>query len=325
MRTITVSQALREALREEMIRDGSVFVVGEDIGHYGGTFEVTKGLLEEFGPDRIINTAVSENAIVGLGVGAALAGMRPVSEIMFCDWMTCAMDQIVNYAAMLPYAYGGQAHIPLVIRTTVGSHGGAQHSKSLEAWLAHVPGLKVVMPATPYDAKGLLKAAIREDNPVVIFEHRHLYSLSGPVPDEEYVVPIGQAEIKRTGSDVTVIATSEMVWEALAAADVLARENVQVEVVDPRTLSPLDGDTLVASAQKTGRVLIVHEAWRFCGVGAEIAAVIYEQAFRKLKSPIRRLAHLDVPHPYSPALEKVVKPSKEKIIAEVREMISHTH
>ncbi len=322
MRTLTVAEALREALWEEMARDETVFVIGEDVARFGGIFEVTEGLLDEFGAERVINTGVSENAIIGVGVGSALAGLRPVSEIMFCDWMTCAMDQIVNYAAMMTYACGGAVRIPLVIRTTVGAFGGAQHSKSLEAWFTHVPGLKVVMPSTPYDAKGLLKAAIRDDNPVVFFESRSLYDKSGPVPEREYLLPIGEADIKREGTDMTAVATGQMIWEALAAADELAADGISLEVIDPRSLKPLDTDAIVASARKTGRVIVVHEAWRFCGVGAEIAAQIYEQAFRELKQPIRRLGHLDVPHPFSPALQSAVMPGKASIVAAAREMLS---
>lgn len=322
MRQLTISEAYREALHEEMSRDESVFVIGEDIGHYGGMFEVTKGLLKEFGPTRVIDTPISEGAIAGAAIGAAMAGMRPVAEIMYCDWLTLAMDQIVNFGAMLTYAYGGQIKIPVVIRTTVGSWTvGAQHAKSLEAWLIHVPGLKVVMPSTPADAKGLLKAAIRDDNPVVCVEHKMTYRETGPVPEGEYLVPIGIADVKRPGRDVTVIATGKMVLEALKAAAVLDREGVSAEVVDPRTLSPLDADTLVASARRTGRVLVVHEAWRQGGVGAEIAAVVGEQAFGALRQPVQRLAALDVPPPFSEVLEREVKPDAEKIVAAVRGML----
>lgn len=322
MRQLTISQALREALYEEMSRDESVFVIGEDIGHYGGMFEVTQGFLKEFGPTRVIDTPISEAAIAGAAIGAALAGMRPVAEIMYCDWMTLAMDQIVNYGAMLTYAYGGQVKIPVVIRTTVGSWTvGAQHAKSLEAWLFHVPGLKIVMPCTPYDAKGLLKSAIRDDNPVICVEHKMIYRETGWVPEEEYFVPIGVADVKREGRDVTVIATGKMVLEALQAAGDLEKEGLSVEVVDPRTLSPLDTETLVASAKKTGRVLVVHEAWRQGGVGAEIAAVLSEAAFGSLRQPVRRLAALDVPPPFSPALEPVVKPDAAKIVAAIRSMM----
>jgi pyruvate dehydrogenase E1 component beta subunit len=322
MREITVAQALNEALREEMRRDKTVFQIGEDIGVYGGWGGVTKDLLSEFGPRRVINTPVSENAIVGAAVGAALAGLRPVAEIMFSDWLTCGMDQTVNFAAMLTYSYGGQVRLPLVIRTTTGHHGGSQHSKSMEAWLTHVPGLKVVMPTTAYDAKGLMKAAIRDDNPVVVFESRHTYKMTGLIPDEDYVVPIGKADVKRAGRDLTVVATGWMVSHALEAANELAADGIDLEVIDPRTLAPFDVATVVSSARKTGRVLIVHEAWRNCGIGAEIAATLYEELYGELRQPIERLAHLDVPHPYSPPLEDAVRPDKGKVKAAARRMVT---
>ncbi len=320
-RELTISQALNEALREEMTRDPKVFVIGEDIGHYGGTFDVTKGLLEAFGPRRIINSPISENAIVGTAVGAALAGMRPIAEIMFCDWITCGMDQTVNFAAMLTYGYGGRVRVPLVIRTTTGHHGGPQHSKSLEVWFTHVPGLKVVFPSTPADAKGLLKTAIREDNPIVFFESRHMYGHRGPVPRGEHLVPIGEAAVRREGTDLTLLTFGFLTVDALDAAEALAADGISVEVVDLRTLSPLDVDTIVASARKTRRVLIVHEAWRNCGVGAEIAATLYEHLYGELRQPVERLAHLDVPHPYSPPLEEYVRPDREKIVGRARAML----
>jgi len=321
MKSLTTAEAINLAFFEEMRRDERVFAIGEDIviDGWGGC---TKGLFDEFGPRRVINTAVSENAIVGAAVGAALVGMRPVAEIMFSDWLSCGMDQVVNFAATLTYSYGDQVRLPLVIRTTSGHHGGSQHSKSLEAWVTHVPGLKVVMPSCASDAKGLLKAAIREDNPVFYFENRHLYTIREDVPEDDYVVPIGVADVKRAGCDLTIIATGFMVQHALDAAKTLASDGIDVEVVDPRTLVPLDLPTLVRSARKTGRVLIVHDAWRNCGIGAEIAASLYEEIFSDLRQPIERLAHLDVPHPYSPALEDFVRPNRDKIVQSVRTMLA---
>ena len=266
---------MNEALREEMTRESGVFVVGEDIGHYGGTFDVTKDLLVEFGPRRIISTGVSENAIVGLAVGAALAGMRPVAEIMFCDFLLCGMDQTINYAAVTTYAAGGNSRMPLVVRTTTGYHGGPVHSKHLEAWIAHVPGFKVVFPTTPYDAKGLLKSAIRDDNPVMIFESRHLYETTGRVPEEEYVVDIGPAVVRSEGADLTLVTYGLCVGLALDAAAELAAEGIEVEVIDLRTLSPLDTETILTSVVKTGRLLVVHDGWQNCGLGAEIATRVY--------------------------------------------------
>jgi acetoin:2,6-dichlorophenolindophenol oxidoreductase subunit beta len=321
MTQLTTAEAINRAFFEEMRRDERVFAIGEDIviDGWGGC---TKGLFDEFGPRRVINTAISENAIVGAAVGAALLGRRPVAEIMFSDWLSCGMDQIVNFAATLTYSYGDQVRLPLVIRTTSGHHGGSQHSKSLEAWVAHVPGLKVVMPSGARDAKGLLKAAIRDDNPVVYFENRHLYTIKEDVPEDEYIVAIGKAEVKREGCDLTIIATGFMVQHALDAAKTLAQDGIDVEVVDPRTLVPLDLPTLARSARKTGRVLIVHDAWRNCGIGAEIAASLYEELFAELHQPIERLAHLDVPHPYSPALEDAVRPNRDKIAQTVRAMLA---
>lgn len=322
MRQITIGEALREGLREEMNRDESVFMIGEDIGHIGGSVGATKGLFQEFGPERIIDTPISEAAIMGTAVGAALAGFRPVAEIMFCDWLPIAMNQLVNYAGMLTYALGGQVRIPLVLRTTVGVHGGAMHSKFLEAWVAHVPGLKVVMPSTASDMKGLIKSAIRDDNPVVLFENRHLYKESDPVPEGEYLVPIWVADVKRQGKDVTIIATSKMLREALVAAEELSKEGVSAEVIDPRTLAPLDLPTLVRSARKTRHVLVAHDAWRRYGVGAEIAASITEELFEELEQPVRRLGFPDVPPPFSLGLDAALRPNATKIVTAVREMLS---
>lgn len=318
MRRLTISKALNEGLREEMTRDDSVIVLGEDIGAYGGTFDVTEGLLDEFGPDRVYGTAISEAAIVGAGVGAALAGMRPVVEVMFDDFMTCGMDQLINNAAFLTYSFDGQVKMPLVVRTTTGTHGGSQHSKSLEAWFAHVPGLKVVMPVTPQDAKGLLKSAIRYDGPVVIMESRHLYRDEGPVPTEEYLTPIGKAEVTRPGSDVTIIGVGRSALQSLEAAETLAAEGIDAEVIDVRSVAPLDTETLLESLRRTRRALIVHEAWRSGGVGAEIASRLYELAFDEIETPIRRLGVPDVPMPYARNLVQAVSPGPEKIVAEVR-------
>lgn len=324
MRELRYVEAIREALRQEMRRDPRVFLMGEDIGVYGGAFGVTDGLLDEFGPERVIETPISELAIAGAAVGAALAGMRPVIEIMFMDFITLAMEQIVNQAAKIHFMFGGNASVPIVIRTPAGAGTGAaaQHSQSLEAWFVHVPGLKVVMPSTPYDAKGLLISSIRDNNPVIFIEHKLLYRTKGPVPEEEYTIPLGVAEVKREGRDVTIIATSLMVLRALAAAEKLAREGIEAEVIDPRTLKPLDVDTIVNSVKKTGRALIVHEAPVTCGVGAEILARIVEsEAFYYLQAPIKRLAGRDVPIPYNRELERSVIPQEEDIVNAVRELV----
>jgi pyruvate dehydrogenase E1 component beta subunit len=313
-------------MREEMLRDGTVYLIGQEIGPFGGFFGVTKGLWEEFGEERIIETPVSESAIVGSCVGACMLDMRPVAEIMYADFLTCAMDSIVNSAAKARYASGGEINIPMVVRAAFGHRprfgGDAEHMQNFEAWFAHVPGLKVVMPSTPYDAKGLLKSSIRDNNPVIFLEHMALYdTLAGPVPEEEYTVPLGEADVKREGKDVTLIATGAMVHQALAVADRLASEGISVEVVDPRTLRPLDSSALVASAKKTGRVVILHEAWITCGIGAEIAAQIAEQAFDELKSPVRRIGPLDSPAPMSPILKMTYLPDDAKVINTIKEML----
>ncbi|MBC7232486.1 MAG: alpha-ketoacid dehydrogenase subunit beta [Chloroflexi bacterium] len=326
MREITYAEAIREALRQEMQRDPHVFLMGEDIGVYGGAFGVTLGLLEEFGPERVRDTPISEGVIAGAAAGAALTGMRPVAEIMFMDFTTLAMEQLVNQAAKTRYMFGGKAKVPMVLRTPAGSGTGAaaQHSQSLEAWFVHVPGLKVVMPSTPYDAKGLLISAIRDDNPVIFVEQKLLYRTKGPVPEEPYTVPLSVAEVKRAGRDVTIIATGVMVVRSLAAAAKLAQEGIEVEVVDPRTLKPYDAETITKSVIKTGRVLIVHEAYKTCGFGAEIAAMISEgPAFMYLNAPIRRLAGLDIPIPYNRTLEYHAVPQEENIITAVRELMAY--
>jgi len=324
MREITYAEAIREALRQEMRSDERVFLLGEDLGVYGGAFGVTYGLLEEFGEERVRDTPISEAAIVGAAVGAALTGMRPVAEIMFMDFITIAMEELVNQGAKLRFMFGGKAKVPMVLRTAAGAGTGAaaQHSQSLEAWLVHVPGLKVVMPSTPYDAKGLLLASIRDDNPIIFVEHKLLYKTKGPVPEEGYTIPLGVADIKREGKEVTIIATSLLVLRALQAAEELAKEGIEAEVVDPRTLKPFDADTVNRSVMKTGRALIVHEAPLTGGVGAEIAARIAEgPAFDYLDAPIKRLAGLDIPIPYNPTLEYHTVPQVENIIEAARELV----
>lgn len=318
-RSITYAEALNEALHEEMQRDSNVFVLGEDIAVMGGLFQVTKGLLDTFGPERTIDTPISEAAIAGAGIGAALAGARPVIEFQFNDFMTIAMDQIVNHAAKLRYMTGGQAEIPLVMRAAVcsGIGMGAQHSQSLEAWFAHVPGLIVVMPSTPYAAKGLLKAAIRNPNPVVFLEPRLLYTIPGEVPDDEYLSAIPGAMIHREGADVTIVATGRMVGTAISAARKLSSDGIEAEIVDPQTLKPLDTGPILESVRKTGRVVIVNEGSRSCGYAAEIAATITELAFDYLDAPIQRVTSADVPMPVSRVLEKEILPDQDALLAAV--------
>lgn len=324
MSEITYVQAVSDALREELHRDEKVFLLGEDMGVYGGCFGVTRGFLEEFGPERIMDTPISEGGFMGVAVGAAMAGYRPVVEFMFSDFVTCAMDLICNQAAKQRFMLGGQVDIPLVVRTPAGSGTGAaaQHSQSLEAWFCHIPGLKVVMPSTPYDAKGLLKAAIRENNPILFFEHKLLYGTKGEVPDEEYLLPIGKADIKRPGKDLTMISYSLTLQKTLRAAEMLERDGIDAEVLDLRTITPLDERAIIASAKKTGRVLIVHESVQKFGVGAEIAGLIADsEAFFYLDRPIRRLGGEDMPIPYSPALEAQVVPQVETIYEKAKELL----
>lgn len=323
MREISYSDAVIEALWEEMKRDEGVFIMGEDVGRFGGAYTANPRLWKEFGDDRVRDTPISENAIVGFALGAAITGMRPIAEIMFCDIIALAMDQIVNQAAKIRYMFGGNIQVPLVIRTTLGGFrsSGAQHSSSLEAWFVHVPGLKIVMPSTPYNAKGLWKTAIRENNPVIIFDHQQLLQTKGKVPEEEYFIPFGKAEIMREGKDVTVVATSLMVHRALKAAEELARQGIEIEVIDPRTLCPLDKETILDSVQKTGRLLIVHQACRTGGFGAEIAAMVAEKGFEYLVHPIHRLGTQDVPIPFSPKLENFVVPNEQKIVKEVLDIV----
>ncbi|MGI6778285.1 MAG: alpha-ketoacid dehydrogenase subunit beta [Acetivibrionales bacterium] len=324
MREITYAQAIKEAMCEEMRKDENVFLMGEDVGLYGGAFGVSVGMYQEFGEERVKDTPISEAAIAGAAGGAAVTGMRPIAEIMFSDFTSIAMDQLANQAAKMRYMFGGKAKVPMVLRTPGGSGTGAaaQHSQSIEAWFCHVPGLKVVVPSTPYDAKGLLKAAIRDDNPVMFFEQKLLYRKKGPVPEEEYIIPLGEAEIKREGKDVTVITYGRMVPLCLEVAGELSKEGIDIEILDPRTLIPLDKEAIIKSAKKTGRVLIVHEACQTGGFGGEIAAVIADsEAFFYLDAPVKRLGGLDVPIPYCPELEKNVVPTFEKVREAIYELI----
>jgi pyruvate dehydrogenase E1 component beta subunit len=328
MRELTLLEAINEAMHEEMARDPRVYIFGEDVrvGYgRGGAFGATNGLLAKFGPERVIDTPLSESAIAGVSVGAALWGMRPIAEIMFADFVALAMDHMVNSAAKMRYAYAGEATVPITFRMACGAGVGAalHHSQSPEAWIMNVPGLKIIYPSTPYDAKGLLKSAIRDDNPVVCFEHKLLYSrLKGPVPEEEYLIPLGKAEVKKQGEDFTIIAYGAMLQEALKAAELLSQEGVKAEVVDPRTLMPLDKETILKSVEKTGKVLIVHEAPTFGGFGGEIAAMIAEQAFYSLDAPIKRVGAPFTPVPASPILEKFYLPDAEKIVKAARELLA---
>ena len=328
MPEITYAEAVRAALREEMIRDERVFLFGEDIGRYGGAFGVTFGLLDEFGEQRVKETPISEAAIVGAATGAALVGMRPVAEIMFMDFILLAMEQLVNQAAKVRFMFGGKATVPMVIRMTGGSGTGAaaQHSQSLESLLIHIPGIKVVNPSTPYDAKGLLISSIRDPNPVCFVEHKQLYKTKGEVPEGEYTIPIGVADVKRKGSDITVVAGNIMVPRTMAAAQKLAQEGIEVEVVDPRTLRPLDEETITNSVRKTGRLLVVHEACQTGGwAGEVIACVASSRAFDYLDAPMRRLAGADVPIPYNRNLELAAVPQEQDIEREIRSIVSNQY
>ncbi|MGQ3381086.1 alpha-ketoacid dehydrogenase subunit beta [Priestia endophytica] len=323
-REITYLEAVREAMSQEMRQNEDVFILGEDIGVYGGAFGVTRGMIEEFGPERVRNTPISEAAIAGGAVGAALTGMRPILELQFSDFITIAMDQLVNQAAKTRYMFGGKGKVPMVVRTPAGSGTGAaaQHSQSLEAWMAHIPGLKVIQPSNAYDAKGLLKAAMDDDNPVIFYEHKLLYRTQCDVPEEQYSIPLGKADIKREGKDVTIVATAIMVHKALEAAAELEKEGIEVEIIDPRTIVPLDEETIIESVKKTGRLIVVHEAVKRGGFGGEIASMIAEsEAFDYLDSPIKRLGGLAVPIPYNPTLEKAVVPQVPDIIEAVKETV----
>lgn len=316
MRELTFGEAVREAIVEEMRRDPLVFYIGEDVAGAGTAFKVLLGLVDEFGKERIINAPISEAGFMGLGVGAAIAGMRPIVDVMFGDFLTFTMDQIVNQAAKVHYMSGGSLKVPLTIRTTLGAtrRSAAQHSQSLHAWFGHVPGLKVVLPATPYDAKGLLKTAIRDDNPVMVFEDKMSFKVKGPVPVGEYLIPLGVADIKRPGTDITLVATSSMVYVALAAAEKLAQAGISAEVVDPRSMVPLDAHTLIESAKKTSRVIVVDEGVERYGVTAELASVIGDGAFYYLDAPVKRMGAMNVPIPFSPVLEDRTVPSPDAVV-----------
>src|ERR1700720_1053188 len=322
VRELTMAEAVREALSEEMRRDPSVFIMGEDVAEAGTPFKVLSGMVEEFGKSRVIDTPISEPGFTGIGVGAAMTGLRPVVDIMFGDFLTLIMDQLVNQAAKVHYMSGGAWKVPMVLRTTLGAsrRSAAQHSQSLQAWLSHVPGLKVVLPSTPYDAKGLLKTAIRDDNPVVFFEDKMMFKFKGPVPTEEYTIPFGLADIKREGEDITIVATSSMVQVALAAANMLEEIGISAEVVDPRTTWPLDETTLIESAKKTSRAIVVDEGYGRYGVTAEIASVIAEGAFFNLEAPVKRMGAMHVPIPFSPPLEDVTVPTEQAVFEAARKL-----
>lgn len=320
MREIEYRQAITEAITEEMDRDSRVFLIGEDIGVYNGAFKAYRGLLDRYGPRRVINTPISESVIIGAGIGAAITGYRPVTEIMFMDFTTLAMDQIVNQAAKIGFMTGGDVDVPLVIRTQggVGKGLAAQHSQSLEGWFYHIPGLKVVVPSTAYDVKGLLKTAIRDSGPVVFIEHKMIYPVKGAVPEAEYMIPFGKADIKKKGSDVTIFAYSNMVLKSLEAAEELERNGISCEVFDPRTLVPLDMDLLINSVKKTRRLVVVSEACRRGSVASDISAEVTERAFGYLKAPVKIVAGLNTPIPYNSALERASIPQKDDIIKAVK-------
>ena len=322
VRELTFAQAIREALAEEMRHDPTVCIMGEDVAEAGTPFKVLSGLVEEFGKDRVLDTPISEAGFTGLGVGAAMAGMRPIVDIMFGDFITLTMDQMVNQAAKVHYMSGGKWKVPMVMRTTLGAtrRSAAQHSQSLHAWFCHVPGLKVVLPSTPYDAKGLLKSAIRDDNPVVFFEDKMMYKLKGAVPEEEYTIPLGSADVKRKGDDITLIATSSMVQVALGAAALLEGAGISAEVVDPRTMWPLDEKTLIESVRKTSRCIVLDEGYERYGVTAELASVVATGAFYDLDAPVKRMGAMHVPIPFSPPLEDVTVPTEESVFEAARAM-----
>ena len=315
-RDITFSQAINEALAEEMRRDESVFIIGEDVAEAGTPFKVLSGLVEEFGTERVLDSPISESGFTGIGVGAAMTGMRPVVDIMFGDFMTIIMDQIANQAAKIHYMSGGKLKVPMVVRTNLGAsrRSAAQHSQSLHVWLSHIPGLKVILPSTPYDAKGLMKTAIRDDNPVVFFEDKMMFQDKGKVPEGDYTIPFGVADIKKEGTDITLIGTSSMVQVALEAADHLAQIGISAEVIDPRTILPLDKKTLIDSAIKTSRAIVIDEGYASYGVTAEIASIIADGAFYHLETPVKRIGAMDVPIPFSPVLEDLTIPSSKMVV-----------
>lgn len=325
MRELSYAQALNEALKQCMTEDDRVIVLGEDVGVYGGVFQVTAGLLGEFGPERVIDTPISESGFVGAAVGAALTGIRPVAEIMFIDFTTCAMDMIVNQMAKMHYMFGGRGRVPMVLRTNIGAGRGtgAQHSQSFHAIFAHTPGLIVAAPSTPYDAKGLLVQAIRDDNPVVFTEHKKLYVEKGPVPEEVYAIPFGKADVKRVGKDLTIVATHAMVLRSLKAAEEASKEGVDVEVVDPRTLVPLDKATILESVKKTGKLLVADEGPKTCGFAAEISAIVAEEALDYLTAPIVRVCSPDTPVPFSPPLEKAYIPDEKNLLPAIRRLMEY--
>ncbi|CAG0945898.1 pyruvate dehydrogenase E1 component beta subunit [Anaerolineae bacterium] len=321
-RELTFAEAIREALAEEMRRDPRVFIIGEDVAEAGTPFKVLSGLVEEFGNARVIDTPISEPGFSGIGVGAAMTGMRPVVDIMFGDFLGLVMDQVANQAAKVHYMSGGKLRVPMVFRTTMGAtrRSAAQHSQSLHAWVSHIPGLKVAIPSTPYDAKGLMKTAIRDENPVVFFEDKMMYKIKGAVPEGDYTIPFGVADVKRTGNDITIVATSSMVQVALGAAELLEKIGVSAEVIDPRTTLPLDKQTLIESAKKTSRAIVVDEGYEQYGVTAEIASVIADGAFYYLDAPVKRMGAMNVPIPFSPVLEDLTVPT-EKTVFEMAKML----
>jgi acetoin:2,6-dichlorophenolindophenol oxidoreductase subunit beta len=323
MRTLTYAQALAEGMAEEMRRDPTVILWGIDIGPYGGAFGATRGLYEEFGPERVIDMPVSEAGYTGCGVGAAATGLRPVVELQFSDWITIASDMLINQAANMRYMFGGEISVPLVLRAPVGGYlsAAAQHSHMFESMFAFIAGLKVVLPGTPYDAKGLIKSAIRDNNPVIFFEHKKLYEVEGEVPAVDYTIPLGKADVKRLGTDVTIITYSYMVTKSLAAAEQLAREGIDVEVVDLRTVDPIDEEAIVASVKKTHRLVVVQETWRKCSVSSEVAAIVAEKALDYLDEPVVRVTAQDVPNPFAPVLEEYVLPNEAKIVAAVKRVM----
>jgi pyruvate dehydrogenase E1 component beta subunit len=323
MAQITYKEALNQALREELERDERVFIMGEEVGYFGGAFKVTDGLLAVYGGKRVRDTPISELTIVGSGIGAAMGGLKPIVELMTVNFALLAMDQIVNHAAKIHYMFGGHAKVPIVIRAPQGAGHqlGAQHSQSLEAYFLHSPGLRVVIPATPADAKGLLKTCIRQENPVIFLEHESLYGVKGEVPEGEHLVPLGKANVLRMGKDVTIVAYSKCVYDALAAADTLENESIDAEVIDLRTLNPLDIATVIESVKKTGKAIVVYEGWRTGGAGAEIAAQIYEAAFDHLDAPVERIATLDTPMPYNARLERAALPSAADIVKVAEQLV----
>src|SRR6266581_4020645 len=316
IRELTYGEAVKEAIAEEMRRDPRVFLIGEDVAEAGHPFKTLVGLVQEFGTQRIIDTPISEPGYAGIGVGAAMTGMRPIVDVMFGDFITLTMDQMVNQAAKAHYMSGGKIKVPIVFRTTLGAtrRSAAQHSQSLHAWVSHIPGLKVALPSTPYEAKGLMKTAIRDDSPVVYFEDKMMYQLKGPVPEGDYTIPFGVADIKRPGTDITIVATSSMVQVALAAAEMLEKVDISAEVIDPRTMFPLDKQTLIESAKKTSRAIVVDEGYERYGVTAELAAVIADGAFYYLDAPVKRMGAMDVPIPFSPVLEDLTVPTATSVV-----------